>query len=197
MSGRRERIITATNELFRVHGYHGTSLSAISEASGATTGSIYHFFPGGKEGLAVAVIETTGAVYRELFLSIAADADGVVSAYADFFAGAAQLLEESDFLDPCPIGTVAREVASTNPALRVAAGAAFTSWIEAARDHLIGGGVDRDEASDLATLFVVTVEGCFVTCRTLRSTEPLLAASRLLVPLVDAAVSAAEQRRSV
>ena len=197
MSERRDRIITATNELFRVHGYHGTSLSAISEASGATTGSIYHFFPGGKEGLAVAVIETTGAVYRELFLSIAADADGVVAAYADFFAGAAQILEESDFLDPCPIGTVAREVASTNPALRMAAEAAFTTWIEAAREHLVGGAVDRDEASDLATLFVVTVEGCFVTCRTLRRTEPLLAASRLLVPLVAAAVSRAEQRRSV
>ena len=195
MSERRDRIIASTNELFRVHGYHGTSLSAISEASGATTGSIYHFFPGGKEQLAVAVIETTGSVYRELFLAIAADAAGVVSAYADFFTAAAAVLEESDFLDPCPIGTVAREVASTNPVLRAAAQRAFVSWIEAARDHLVDGGVDPADAHDLATQFVVTVEGCFVTCRTLRSTEPLLIASRVLVPLVDAAVTRAEQRR--
>ncbi|MEZ5168034.1 MAG: TetR/AcrR family transcriptional regulator [Acidimicrobiales bacterium] len=74
MAATRDRIIVATNELFRRHGYHGTSLSQISEAADATTGSIYHFFPGGKEALAVAVITTTGAVYRELFESIAAEA---------------------------------------------------------------------------------------------------------------------------
>ena len=50
----RDRIIVATNELFRVHGYNATSLSQISQASGATVGSIYHFFPGGKEALAAA-----------------------------------------------------------------------------------------------------------------------------------------------
>lgn len=196
MPDRRDRIVAATNELFRVHGYHGTSLSAISVTSGSTTGSIYHFFPGGKEELAVAVIESTGAVYRELFLAIAAEAAGVVSAYADFFAGAAAVLEESDYLDPCPIGTVAREVASTNERLRVAAEVAFTSWVDAAANHLVGGGVDAEEAHDLATLFVVTVEGCFVTSRTLRSTEPVHAAARLLVPLVDAAVTRAEQART-
>ena len=195
MSDRRDRIITATNELFRVHGYHGTSLSAISAASGATTGSIYHFFPGGKEELAVAVIETTGVIYRELFESIAAEAVGVASAYSDFFAGAAVLLEESDYLDPCPIGTVAREVASTSPALRAAAERAFTSWVDAATAHLVGGGIDEREALDLATLFVTTVEGCFVMCRTLRSTEPAHTAGRFLVPLVDAALPSAERRR--
>ncbi len=71
MTATRDRIIVASNELFRRYGYNGTSLSQISAASGATTGSIYHFFPGGKEDLGVAVIETTAGVYRELFESIA------------------------------------------------------------------------------------------------------------------------------
>ena len=83
----RDRIIVATNELFRRHGYNGTTLTQISEASAATIGSIYHFFPGGKEALAVAVIEATGAVYRELFESIVAEADGPAAAYVDFFTG--------------------------------------------------------------------------------------------------------------
>ena len=67
MATTEDRIIAATNELFRHHGYNGTSLKQISEASGATIGSIYHFFPGGKEALGVAVVEATGSVYRELF----------------------------------------------------------------------------------------------------------------------------------
>ncbi|MEO1060615.1 MAG: TetR/AcrR family transcriptional regulator [Actinomycetota bacterium] len=191
MTDTRDRIINSTNELFRLHGYHGTSLSAISEASGATTGSIYHFFPGGKEGLAVAVIASTGSAYRELFETIAGGAADPVAAYRDFFAGAATTLVETDFLDPCPIGTVAREVASTSPTLRAAAQAAFESWVRAVGDHLRGAGVADDEAHELATLFVTTVEGCFVLCRTMRSTAPLEAASRHLVPLVDAAIARA------
>ena len=67
MVGTRDRIIAATNELFRRTGYNATSLSQISKASGATIGSIYHFFPGGKDALTVEVIRSTGLVYRDLF----------------------------------------------------------------------------------------------------------------------------------
>jgi AcrR family transcriptional regulator len=159
MASTRDRIIVATNELFRRHGYNGTSLSQISAASNATIGSIYHFFPGGKEALAVAVVDATGAVYRELFESIAADAESPPAAYVDFFTGAAIVLEESDFIDPCPIGTIAREVANASEPLREATGRAFASWIAAARTHLTAAGVRPDVADELAALFVSTVEG--------------------------------------
>jgi AcrR family transcriptional regulator len=187
MGPTRQRIIVATNELFRRHGYHATSLSQISEASGATIGSIYHFFPGGKEALAIAVIEATGEVYRELFESIAAAADDPPTAFIDFFSGAAVVLEETDFIDPCPIGTIAREVASSNEPIRQAAARAFGSWIDAARAHLATAGVPPDAAADLAALFVSTVEGMFVLCRTRRDTSPLHAAGRHLAALVEQA----------
>ena len=183
----RDRIIVATNELFRRHGYNGTTLTQISEASAAPIGSIYHFFPGGKEALAVAVIEATGAVYRELFESIVAEADAPAAAYADFFTGAAAVLEESDFIDPCPIGTVAREVANTSEPLREAAKRAFDSWIDAAQVHLTSAGISSDVAGDLATVFVATVEGTFVLSRTQRTTGPLIVAGRHLAALVERA----------
>ena len=183
----RDRIIVATNELFRRHGYNGTTLAQISEASAATIGSIYHFFPGGKEALAVAVIEATGAVYRELFESIVAEAVDPAAAYVDFFTGAAAVLEGSDFIDPCPIGTVAREVANTSEPLREAAKRAFDSWIDAARGHLTAAGIPGDEADDLAIVFVATVEGTFVLSRTQRSTRPLIVAGRHLAALVERA----------
>jgi AcrR family transcriptional regulator len=189
MAATRDRIIAATNELFRRRGYNGTSLSQISEAASATIGSIYHFFPGGKEALAVAVVETTGAVYRELFESIVAEADNPAAAYIDFFAGAAAMLEQSDFIDPCPIGTIAREVANTSEPLRRAAKDAFDSWIGAARDHLTAAGIPADTANDLATVFVSTVEGVFVLSRTQRATAPLNAAGRHLAALVEHAIT--------
>ena len=187
MTTTRDRIIVATNELFRRHGYNGTSLSQISEAADATTGSIYHFFPGGKEALGVAVIDTTGAVYRELFESIAAEQPDPASAFQSFFAGAASVLEESDFIDPCPIGTIAREVANTSEPLRQAAERAFHSWIASAQNYLINSGIDPDAADDLATMFVATVEGGFVLSRTLRSTDPLTAIALHVVASIDIA----------
>ena len=188
MAETRDRIIVATNELFRRHGYNGTSLSQISAAGDATIGSIYHFFPGGKEALAVAVIETTGAIYRELFESIATEAAAPADAYVDFFAAAAAVLEESDFIDPCPIGTVAREVANTSEPLRVAAAAVFASWIDAVASHLTGAGVSNAQASQLAQVVVATVEGTFVLSRAQRSTVPLEAAGRTLGQLVARAI---------
>jgi AcrR family transcriptional regulator len=191
MASTRDRIIVATNELFRRNGYNGTSLSQISAASSATIGSIYHFFPGGKEALAVAVIGATGEVYRELFESIAAEAESPAAAYVDFFTGAAAVLEDTDFIDPCPIGTIAREVANSSEPLREAAGRAFASWIAAARTHLTAAGVRADVADELAALFVSTVEGMFVLSRTQRDTAALRAAGRHLAGLVERAVDEA------
>lgn len=192
----RDRIIVATNELFRRKGYNGTSLSQISEASDATIGSIYHFFPGGKEALAVAVIETTGAVYRELFESIVASATGTSEAYRDVFVGAAAVLDATDYIDPCPIGTIAREVANTSEPLRLAARDAFNSWIAAACSHLVAGGVGPEEAKELATVVVATLEGTFVLSRTLRETKPLIAAGNYLAELVEQEVAAATRARA-
>ena len=192
MAETRDRIIVATNELFRRYGYNGTSLSQISEAADATIGSIYHFFPGGKEALAVAVVETTGAIYRELFESILAQASDPADAYLGFFAGAAAVLEESGYIDPCPIGAVAREVANSSEPLRIAAAAVFDSWIGAASRHLADAGVPPEEAARLAQVFVATVEGTFVLGRTQRSTAPLMSAglvvSRLVAGAIDEAV---------
>ncbi len=111
------------------------------------------------------------------------------SAFAAFFAGAASVLIETDFIDPCPIGTVAREVASTSEPVRKAAEAAFDSWVRSATDTLVTAGIELAHAADLATLFVTTTEGCFVLCRTKRSTEPLAAVARLVAPLISSAVA--------
>ena len=44
-------------EVFRLHGYEGSSLSRISEATGLKRASLYHRFPGGKEEMAEAVLQ--------------------------------------------------------------------------------------------------------------------------------------------
>ena len=74
MPSTRDRILTATNELFRRNGYNGTSVKQITIAAQVPMGSLYHFFPEGKDQLAREAIETSGPAYQQLFEIIADEA---------------------------------------------------------------------------------------------------------------------------
>nr|WP_243763813.1 helix-turn-helix domain-containing protein [Bacillus sp. XF8] len=47
----KEKLLNAASKLFRKQGYHATSLSQITKESNALRGSIYYYFPEGKEQL--------------------------------------------------------------------------------------------------------------------------------------------------
>src|SRR5436309_15346270 len=113
-AGTRERIVESTAELFRRQGYTGTGVKQIVAEASAPFGSLYHFFPGGKVQLGEEAIRTSGRLYLELFVTIAAAAPDVVTGVEEFFSGAAETLRETGYEDACPIATVALEGASTN-----------------------------------------------------------------------------------
>jgi AcrR family transcriptional regulator len=187
-------LLTATGELFRQRGYHGTSLKQVTTAAGAPMGSLFHFFPGGKEELADAVLRTSGAAYGELFEVVYDAAADPASAITDFFDGAAAVLERTGYLDACPIGTVALEVASTNDRLRQATADVFASWIESATVRLLAAGLAQDRAVGLATALVAAVEGGFMLSRAAQSPEPMRTAGRLMRELVEVSLAASSAR---
>jgi hypothetical protein len=97
------------------------------------------------------------------------------------FRAAAEVLIETDYADACPIATIALEVASTNETLRVATADVFTDWIDAGARRLAGTGLPEDVRRRLIIGIITSLEGAFVLCRALRSTEPLEAASRTVL----------------
>jgi len=171
--GTRDRIVQTSAELFRRQGYTGTGVKQIVAEASAPFGSIYHFFPGGKEQLGAEVIRWSGAIYGELGpLFFTTDADPVKATRA-FFAGAAQTLVETDYADACPIATVALEVSSTNEPMREACADVFNGWIDGLTALLTGYGLTRKRSRALAISMLNALEGAFVLARALRSTEPL------------------------
>lgn len=185
----KNRIIDSSAELFRRQGYTGTGVKQIVAAANAPFGSIYHFFPGGKEQLGAEVIRTSGQLYIQLFATIAAQAPDVVTAISEFFTGAAETLKETDYADACPIATVALEVASTSEPLREATAEVFESWIAGATEYFAAAGIPRDKARELALSMLSLLEGAFVFCRAMRSVEPLEVAGACAVALVQAALA--------
>jgi AcrR family transcriptional regulator len=183
----KDRIMDASAELFRRQGYTGTGLKQIVAEASAPFGSIYHFFPGGKEQLGTEVIRRSGRLYLELFITIAAASPDVVSGVAAFFTGAAEHLRETDYADACPIATVALEVASTSEPLRQATADAFTTWIDAATEYFVMDGIARTTAREVALTMLCLLEGAFLFCRSLRSTEPMHVAGAAAVASLRAA----------
>jgi AcrR family transcriptional regulator len=184
----RDRILETTAELFRRYGYTGTGMKQIVADANAPFGSLYHFFPGGKSELGEAVIRRSGQMYRELFEQIADQAPDLLTGVEDFFAGAAEVLRQTDYADACPIATVALEVASTDEPMRRACADVFESWIAAMSDRAIAGGIAEDVARRLAITLIAELEGGFLLCRAARSTEALEVAGANAAAAVRAAL---------
>lgn len=183
----RDRFLTAATGLFRRQGYSGTGLKQIVAESQAPLGSLYHFFPGGKQDLALQAISRTSERYQQLLDRVLSEATDVGQAAITWFDWAARALEETDFADGCPIGTVACEVASSNEALREASRAVFDGWQSRVATRLIGAGVSTARARRLATFAVASLEGAIMLARVSRSARPLRDTGRVVADTLRAA----------
>lgn len=190
----RERIVRASAEAFRRQGYTGTGLKQIVAAANAPFGSLYHFFPGGKEQLGVEVVRWSGGQYLELIAGVFDGAPDVATAIDDFFALAAEMLKETGYADACPLETLALEVANTSEPLREATARAFQSWLDSVADRFVAAGMHPDRAADLAVAAFSGMEGAFVLCRAMRTTSPLTVAGNLVSGAVRDALAGVPDR---
>src|SRR3546814_19696133 len=61
----RAHVLPALTEVFREHGFEGASLSLIGRRTSLGMGSLYHFFPGGKEEMEAEVLGEIDAWFDE------------------------------------------------------------------------------------------------------------------------------------
>ncbi len=173
MSTTKDRIIETSAELFRRQGYSATGVKQIVTAAKAPFGSLYHFFPGGKEELGAAAVRTSGAIYARLIPAVFDPAPDPATGVRDFFNAAAEHLRASDFEDACPIATVALEVSSRSEMMRNACAEVFESWISLGSRRFVDAGLEPERAREVTIAMLAALEGAFVLARALRDTEPL------------------------
>src|SRR5579884_1153222 len=101
MSTTRDRIIETSAELFRRQGYSATGVKQIVTEARAPFGSLYHFFPGGKEELGAETVRIAGALYGQLVPALIDPAPDLVTGVRTFFNAAADQLEASDYEEGC------------------------------------------------------------------------------------------------
>lgn len=177
MNSKREQIITTTCQLIELQGYHATGLNQILAESGAPKGSLYYYFPDGKDGLIEeAITYTSGIIMGRLQEGMDAH-ESAAAAIPAFLRNLAHYVQISGFQAGGPITAVALEAASTNERLNTACRTAYGQWQGVIEQKLLADRYETVRAARLAKLVIALIEGAIILSRTERNVAALLDAA--------------------
>ncbi|WP_243793521.1 TetR/AcrR family transcriptional regulator [Saccharopolyspora gloriosae] len=185
----RRRIVAGAADMIRRRGLNATSVRELAKHAQAPLGSTYHYFPGGKRQLAAEAVRFAGDdAARTLRAELqSGPADGL-RAFLDLWRN---LLTATDHRAGCPVLAVAVEETDEDAAEPLAAAAeVFAHWESLLAESLRAHGASGQQAEQIATLVVASVEGAVVLCRAQRSTRPLDRVAAQLDTVVTTATSA-------
>jgi TetR/AcrR family transcriptional regulator, lmrAB and yxaGH operons repressor len=181
MSNAREQILQTTCDLLEKQGYHGTGLNEIVKESGAPKGSLYYYFPEGKEQITAEAVIQSGRVVSERIRS-GLQGSSAAKAIHDFILLIAENVERSGFAAGSPLTAVAMETATQSERINLACRDAYGMLQTAFKEKLLESGFSN--AEELATFIVASVEGGIILSRTSHSADPLRIVARQLKALL-------------
>ena len=115
----RDRLVSTMATSMRERGLGSSAIKDVLQRADVTAGSMYHFFPDGKEQLAAETILRAGAIGHRTLVNALDEADSAVGGVARFFELLGDDLEASDYLLGCPIGVPTSDQAEAVSAARV------------------------------------------------------------------------------
>lgn len=167
----RDRLVQVTARLIREKGMAATGINEIITEAGLPKGSMYHYFPGGKEELVKAALhsykEWLGQSFKARMKGSSTAEEGLCG-IVDFFI---HDLTSSDFIAGCPVATVALESAGTSPGVSDGVREVMDHWIAGLCAYLQYKGLVGNK--NTAVDFITHLEGALVMARIYQSTEPL------------------------
>lgn len=161
-------MIAKLSEVFRQHGYEGTSLSQIAAATGLGRASLYHYFPRGKAEMAVAVLEHTYSTFEENLLKpLQQDGEPIerIRAMCDTINQFYNAGHYSCFLETLSIG-------DSQALFRSPIQHTLNAWLNTLAQVLIEAGFDPESAMQRAEDAIIQVEGALVLSRCMGNTAP-------------------------
>jgi TetR/AcrR family transcriptional repressor of lmrAB and yxaGH operons len=184
MRDTREHIIQTTSQLLEKQGYHGTGLNEIIRESGTPKGSLYHYFPEGKEQITAEAVLQSGRVVSERIRSGLAASSSAAEAIYEFILLIAENVEGSGFAAGSPLTAVAMETATESERINLACRQAYEMLQTAFRDKLLETGFSKAEAEELGIFIVAAVEGGIILSRSAHTADPLRLVARQLKTLL-------------
>jgi TetR/AcrR family transcriptional repressor of nem operon len=171
----RKRIVEAAAPIFNQHGYAGSSLNALMEATGLKKGGIYRHFSGKEELAAEAFDYTWDAAWKARLLHVDEKANGIEK-LKQLIANFVE--RRSPVPGGCPVLNTAVDADDGNPMLRTRVAKALRSWTGRMQAYVEQAQQQRDakpgvDPKAVATLIVASLEGALMMSRIQRNDEAL------------------------
>jgi AcrR family transcriptional regulator len=159
----RRDVIPVLGEIFREHGFSGTSLSQITERTGLGKGSLYHFFPNGKKEMAEAVLDEVAQWFETNVFSPLQQCPDPGLGIRKMFRAVDRYFRSGNRI--CLVGAFALD--DTRDQFEVRVNAYFATWTRALRTALQRNGFAAAEAKAGAEEIVAGIQGALVLARSL------------------------------
>lgn len=169
----RKKILLTASRLFQIQGYHATGLNQIIKESGSPKGSLYYYFPNGKEELAVESIKLICELVRDKIRnSLEKISDPVESIQALINEIASDIFHIED-VTACSVSLLALETSLISEPIRSVCKQAFEIWENVYFEKLTDGGMDCKKAKEMSVLIQLMIEGALVNALAKRDKAPL------------------------
>jgi TetR/AcrR family transcriptional regulator, lmrAB and yxaGH operons repressor len=184
MNPNRQKVLDAALQLLAQSGLSGAGLNDVIALSGASRGSLYHFFPDGKQQWVAEALQIYADTFAEGCEHAISKASTVSLGIANVFLFAAKMMKARDFKSGCPVGAVVLDLDSDSEPLRVLCLSIMARWERQLAAHLTP--LPEAKALALAKVIIACFEGAFMLARLERSTMPLTLAAEQMTNLLEA-----------
>jgi TetR/AcrR family transcriptional regulator, lmrAB and yxaGH operons repressor len=178
----KDRILEAAIELMKKTGLTGAGINQILALSRAPKGSLYYYFPGGKDQIIAEALALYSQRVATAFDQVLSREQTPAEKIRILFRFVADRFESGSCQQSCAAGAVTLDLDEA-PALQKAAAMAFASWKETVARHLRQSRIANAEA--LAGVVLSTIEGAYVRGRAEASKQAFLEAGETLATLIQ------------
>lgn len=174
----RERILKTASRLFQTNGYNGTGLNEIIKDSGSPKGSLYYYFPNGKEELALEALKLTGDTIKEKIRKDLNDEDDPAQVIQTMLDTIIMDLERDSSFQEISLSLMALETYQSSELLREACKKIFLDLEGIYCELLMRHGYSIESSQELAMVIETMIEGAFTIAVTKRDVAPFKAISK-------------------
>ena len=180
----RARIVEAAARLIYEQGVAGTTLDDVKTAAGVSGSQMYHYFPDKDELVQAVIAHQAGVIAGNQRQADLSSAEGL-TAWRDMVTAQARSGEGKG---GCPLGSLAGQLAETDPHARALLADGFEQWQAAIGDglrrlHHAGHLPDGTDPDALAVTLLATLQGGLLLAQVQRDARPLETAVGTLLEL--------------
>lgn len=166
----KTELIEKIDDVFRQYGYEGASLSRLVNATGLQRATLYHHFPGGKDEMALTVLNQALQRFVAAVLMPLKEEGTIGTRLENMAKGLREVYCNGQ--KSCLLNTFSVDI--ENAELRQTVLSGFNAWVDGFKKIAIEAGFNKNDAASVAKDAVIEIQGALVLARVTGDQKPFI-----------------------